>query len=340
MRRWHVCALVPGMLAFAGAGEAQPVAEFYKGRNVTLVVSVPPGGGYDVLSRAVGRHIGRHLPGTPTIVVQNMPGAGGVVATNYLANVAAKDGSVLACVSNNTPFEPLFGNKEARYDATKLNWIGSPGSEIGIWGVWHGSPVQRWQDAREREVTSAITGVTSGHNLYTRVLAETLGLKLKAIAGYPGQNEIYLAMERGEVDGTAYILLNSLPAARPTWIADKKVRLLLQYGYARHASIPDVPFALDLVQTDEDRQFMQATFGPLTVGRPFGAPGAVPVERIDALRSAFAATMRDREFLAEAKTLKIDVDEPLAGARLQEVVQRAYEAPHKVVERVRALFGR
>ena len=328
------------MQSAGGRLNAQPATEFYKGRTLTLLVSVPPGGGYDVLSRAVGRHIGRHIPGNPQIVVQNMPGAGGVVATNFLANIAAKDGTVIACLSNNTPFEPLFANKEARYDAAKLNWIGSPGSEIGIFGVWHTSPVARWQDARTREVTSAITGVTSGHNLYTRVLAETLGLKLKAIAGYPGQNEIYLAMERGEVDGTAYILLNSLPAARPSWIAEKKIKLLLQYGFAKHPSIPDVPFAPDLVANEEDRLFMQATFGPLTVGRPFGAPPEVPRERIETLRSAFAATMKDAQFLAEAMVLKIDVAEPLSGVQLQKVIADANAAPPKVAARVRALFGR
>ena len=320
--------------------QAQPLPDFYRGRNLTLVVSVPPGGGYDVLARAVGRHLGRNVPGTPNVVVQNMPGAGGVVATNWLANLAPKDGTAIALVSNNTPFEPLFGNKEARYDAAKINWIGSPGSEIGIWGVWHTSPVQRWQDVREREVTSAITGITSGHNLYTRVLSETLGLKLKAIAGYPGQNEIYLAMERGEVDGTAYILLNSLPASRPTWVREKKIRLLIQYGFAKHSSIPDVPFAPDLVSNAQDRQFMEATFGPLVVGRPFGAPPDVPAERIEALRAAFTATMKDAGFLAEAKALKIDVDAPLSGAQLQEVVQRAAATPPGVAARVRALFGR
>lgn len=319
---------------------AQPVADFYKGRNVTLVVSVPPGGGYDILSRVVARHIGRHLPGTPAIIVQNMGGAGGVVATNYLANVAAKDGTVFACLSNNTPFEPLFGNKEARYDAAKFNWVGSPGSEIGIFGVWHSSPVNTWQDVRTRELTSAITGITSGHNLYTRVLAETLGLKLKTIAGYPGQNEIYLAMERGEVDGTAYILLNSLPTSRPTWIADKKIKLLLQYGFAKHPSIPDVPFAPDLVQNEEDRQFMQATFGPLVVGRPFGAPPDVPADRIAALRTAFDLTMKDAAFLAEAKALKVEVDGPLTGGQLQDVIARANQTPPKIAARVRALFNR
>ena len=327
-------------LLVAKSAQAQSPADFHKGRTLTLVVSVPPGGGYDVLARAVGRHIGRHVPGQPNVVVQNMPGAGGVVAINWLANLAPKDGTAIALVSNNTPFEPLFGNREARYDPGKINWIGSPGSEIGIWGVWHASPVMRWQDAREREVTSAITGITSGHNLYTRVLAETLGLKLKAIAGYPGQNEIYLAMERGEVDGTAYILLNSLPASRPTWIAEKKVRLLMQYGFARHPSIPDVPFALDLVTREEDRQFMEATFGPLIAGRPFGAPPDVPPERVEILRAAFAATMTDPQFLAEAKALKIEVDAPLSGPQLQKVVERANATPPQVAARVRALFGR
>ncbi len=325
---------------FTTLAYAQPAADFYKGRNLALIVSVPPGGGYDVIARAVGRHIGRHVPGTPNIVVQNMPGAGGVVATNWLANLAPKDGTAIAIVSNNTPFEPLFGNKEARYDAGKINWIGSPGSEIGIWGVWHTSAIQRWQDAREREVTSAITGITSGHNLYTRVLAETLGLKLKAIAGYPGQNEIYLAMERGEVDGTVYNLLTSLPAARPTWIAEKKIRLLMQYGFAKHPSLPDVPFAPDLVANPEDRQFMQATFGPLVVGRPFGAPPDVPADRVAILRAAFAATMKDPQFQTEAKALKIDVDAPLSGAQLQDVVERTNATPPQVVARVRALFGR
>lgn len=341
-----VCTAVLSLLSIIGLAmsptpaHAQPAAEFYKGRTVSIIVSTPPGGGYDVLSRALARHIRRHIPGNPTIVVQNMPGAGGVVATNFLGNVAPADGTTFACLANNTPFEPLFGNKEARYDAAKFNWIGSPGTEIGLLGVWHASPLNAWQDTRTREMTAAITGITSGHNLYTRVLAETLGLKLKAIAGYPGQNEIYLAMERGEVDGTAYILLNSLPAARPTWLAEKKIKLLLQYGLAKDPALPNVPFAPDLVANPEDKLFMEATFGPLAVGRPFAAPPGVPAERVAVLRAAFAATLKDAEFLAEAAALKIDVARPLSGLELESVVARVYTVPASVTARVRGLFKR
>lgn len=330
--------LLTAALLLGAPVDAQPAPEFYKGRTLTLIVSVPPGGGYDVLARAVGRHIGRNVPGGPNVVVQNMPGAGGVVATNYLANIAAKDGTVIALVSNNTPFEPLFGNKEARYDPAKINWIGSPGSEIGIWGVWHASPVQRWQDARGREVTSAITGITSGHNLYTRVLAETLGLKLKAIAGYPGQNEIYLAMERGEVDGNCGWSWTSAVASRPQWFKDGTAINVMQFASQRHPDLKDVPLLSEFARNDNERAQMELVTSRQVMGRPFFAPPAVPADRVAALRKAFMDTLKDPDFMAQANKAKMEIN-PVSGEQVQALVQKLLKTPPDVVAATRKNVG-
>ena len=271
-------ALAASALAAAGAARAQQpdVAAFYKDRTVTVIVSTGAGGGYDLLARTIARHMSRHVPGNPNMIVQNMPGGGALVATNHLFSIAPKDGSVLAGLSNNTPFEPLFGAKEARYDAAQFNWLGSPSSEVGLLAVWAATGVRTLDDARAREVTIGSTGVNATPSFYARLLSETLGLKLKVIVGYKGQNEIFLAMERGELDASSSIFYSSLIATRPAWLAEKKVNLLVQYGLARQPELPDVPFAPDLVTNADDKALMTAAFAPLAVGRPYAMPPNVP----------------------------------------------------------------
>ena len=215
----RVSALAAAFFALAGqAASADPVADFYHGKTISLVISSSAGGGYDTLGRTVAKHMPKHIPGNPVIAVRNMPGAGGIVATNYLFTAAPKDGTVIGGVQNNTPFEPLLGTKEADYDATKFAWLGTPSQETGILAVWHGTQTKTLADARAHEITVAASGANSTPSFYARLLNAVLGTKLKIVVGYPGQNESFFAMERGEVDGYPSIFLSSLTSTRPTWI--------------------------------------------------------------------------------------------------------------------------
>jgi tripartite-type tricarboxylate transporter receptor subunit TctC len=333
--------LLLALCAFAAIGaagaKADPVADFYKGRAVTVVVSSSAAGGYDTLARALARYMGKHLPGNPAFIVRNMPGAGGMTATNFLYNNADKDGSVIGLVQNNTPFEPLFGTKEARYDPVKFNWLGSPSSETAMVLLWHSVPVSTLAELKTREVAVGVSGANSTPAFFTRLLNATLGTKMKPINGYPGQNDVLLAMERRELDGHPSAFFSSVRSTRPTWLREKTAKAILQYGPEKLAELPEVPFAPDLVTSDEDKLTMQAAFAPLALGRPFLIPPGVPAERVAALRAAFAATMADAEFLAEGERMGLGLNAPRTGAQIQEVMERAYQSPPAVIERLRQL---
>jgi tripartite-type tricarboxylate transporter receptor subunit TctC len=260
-----------------------------------------------------------------------------MTATNFLYNNADKDGSVIGLVQNNTPFEPLFGTKEARYDPVKFNWLGSPSSETAMVLIWHTVPVNSVADLKAREVAVGVSGANSTPAFFTRLLNATLGTKMKPVNGYPGQNDVLLAMERGELDGHPSAFFSSVRSTRPAWLRGKTAKAIVQYGPEKLAELPDVPFAPDLVVSDDDKLLMQAAFAPLTLGRPFLAPPGVPVDRLAALRDAFAATMADPEFLAEGERIGLGLNAPRTGAQIQEVMQRAYQSPPRVIDRLRQL---
>jgi tripartite-type tricarboxylate transporter receptor subunit TctC len=339
MRRCQT--LLLALCAFAAIGaagaKADVVADFYKGRAVTVVVSSSAAGGYDTLARALARHMGKHLPGNPAFIIRNMPGAGGMTATNFLYNNADKDGSVIGLVQNNTPFEPLFGTREARYDPVKFNWLGSPSSETAMVLLWHTVPVSTLAELKAREVAVGVSGANSTPAFFTRLLNATLGTKMKPINGYPGQNDVLLAMERRELDGHPSAFFSSVRSTRPTWLREKIAKAILQYGPEKLAELADVPFAPDLVTSAEDKLTMQAAFAPLALGRPFLIPPGVPAERVAALRAAFAATMADAEFLAEGERMGLGLNAPRTGVQIQEVMERAYQSPPAVIERLRQL---
>ena len=317
--------------------KAQSVEDFYRGKTISLVVSSSPGGGYDALSRTLARHLGKHLPGNPVVVVRNMPGAGGIVATSFINKIASRDGLTIAGVQNNTPFEPLFGTKEADYDPTKMTWLGTPSVETGLLIVWHSSPVMTLADARKMEMTAGASGANSTPSFYARLLNELLGTKIKVIAGFPGQNEAYMAMERGELDSYGVTFWSSLTSTKPNWLRDKKIRILLQYGPEKETDLPDVPFAPDLIKNDEDRLLMEAAYAPLAAGRPFVAPPGLAPERTAALRKAMLDAFKDPEFVAEAAKQQLQVDKPRSGEQLQENIKRVYEMPASVSERLRKI---
>jgi tripartite-type tricarboxylate transporter receptor subunit TctC len=317
--------------------KADVVAEFYQGRTVTVVVGSNAAGGYDTFARAVARYMGKHIPGIPTLIVRNMPGAGGMMAANFLYNNADKDGSVIGLVQNNTPFEPLFGTKEARYDPVRFNWLGSPSVETAMVLLWHAAPVNSVAELKAREVAVGVSGANSTPAFFTRLLNATLGTRMKPINGYPGQNDVLLAMERREIDGHPSAFFSSVRSTRPTWLRDKTAKAIVQYGAEKLAELPDVPFAPDLVGNDGDRLVMQAAFAPLALGRPLLMPPGVAAERVAALRAAFAATMADPDFLAEGERVGLGLNAPRSGEQIQEVVERAYQSPPRVIDRLRQL---
>jgi tripartite-type tricarboxylate transporter receptor subunit TctC len=329
--------LVAVPVASAAPANADPIADFYKGRTITIVVSSSAAGGYDTLARAVTRHIGKHLPGRPGAIVRNMLGAGGMVATNFLYNNADKDGSIIGLVQNNTPFEPLFGTKEARYDPVKFNWLGSPSVETAMVLLWHAVPVSSLNELKTREVAVGVSGANSTPAFYTRLLNATLGTRMKPINGYPGQNDVLLAMERRELDGHPSAFFSALSSTRPTWLRDKTAKAIVQYGPEKLAALGHVPFALDLVRNADDREVMEAAFAPLALGRPFLLPPGVPAERVAAMRQAFAATMADPDFLAEGEKIGLGLNAPRTGAQIQELMERTYRSPPSVIDRLRQL---
>jgi tripartite-type tricarboxylate transporter receptor subunit TctC len=317
---------------------AQSEQEFFKGKTLTLVIGSASGGGYDTLGRIVAKHLTDHLPINAGIIVRNMPGAGSIVATNYLYNVASKDGLTIGLVQNNTPFEPLMGTKQAEYDVSKFNWLGSPSVETGVLAVWHTVPVNSIADVENHEITVGSPGAQSTPSFYARLLNETLGAKLKIIVGYPGQAETSLAMQRGEVDGYLFFY-SSLMATQSAWVKDGSLKLLVQYGQKKEPALGDVPFASDLVKTAQDRLLLQAGFAAISVGRPFVAPPDVPVDRVAALRTALAATFADPQFIAEANAANLGINEPTTGAQLAEFIAATYRTPSVILDKLRRLYS-
>lgn len=325
------------LIVWASPAAAQSTAGFYKGKTVTIVVSTSTGGGYDAMARAIARHIGRHVPGNPLVVVRNMPGAGGITAVNWLYNAADKDGTIVGLVQNGTPLEPLFGTKEARYDATKFNWIGTPSFEVSMVLVWHTVSVNTVEDLKARETNMGASGANSTPAFYTRLLNATLGTRMKLINGYPGQNDAFLAMERGELDGYPSVFYSALTSTRPTWLRDKLAKAIVQYGPERLKELPDVPFAPDLLTNADDKLLMQAAFAPQALGRPLLLPPDVPADRVAAMRTAFSDTLNDAKFKADAERIGLIVNAPRTGEQLQKVIVDAYATPSRVVERLRKL---
>lgn len=319
------------------AAKADPVADFYKGRTLTIVVSTSAGGGYDTLARAVARHIGAHIPGVPTVVVHNMPGAGGIVAMNYLYNNAARDGSEVGLVQNDPPLEPLFGTVQAQFDPTKFNWLGTPSVETAMVLVWHTVPVNTVDDLRNRETAMGASGANSTPAFFGRLLNATLGTRMKIIPGFPGQNDAFLAMERGELDGYPSVFYSALSSTRPTWLKEQKAKAIVQYGPEKQKQLGNVPFAPDLVSNPQDKLLLQLAFAPLELGRPLLAPPGVPPDRVAALRQALTETFADPAFGAEAKTIGLEINSPRGGAQLLDVIRRAYAAPPQIIARLRKL---
>lgn len=322
---------------FAPSARADAVSDFYKGKELRLVISTTVGTGYDAYARAVGRNLGRHLPGNPSIIPQNMPGAGGLAAANHLYAVAPKDGTVIGMIQNTVPFEPLFENKAALFDPVRFNWLGTPATEVGLFIVYHTSKIRTWRDAQSQEFIAGTTGTASTPAFYGRLFNQLLGLKTRLVGGYPGQLELLLAMEKGEIDGMTSPFWSSLKVQRPTWHRDQTVHILFQYGAAPHPDLKAVPFASDLVTNSNDKTLLAAAGAPLAAGRPIAAPPGIPADRMAALRAAMTATFKDPQFIADCEKQGIECTDTRSGLELETLIKDAYAAPADIKRRLIAI---
>ena len=316
------------------AGAQDDVAAFYRGKQLRMIVGSAVGGGYDLFARIVARHIVHHIPGSPGIIVQNQPAAGGVVMTNQLYGQGPKDGTVIGVPINGLPTAPLL-QSGTQFDPERLIWLGSTNREAYVAFVWHTVPVTRIAELTSKEVVVGAT--TPGTTMvdFPLLVNDVLGLKFKVVRGYQGTPQINLAIERGEVEGMGGLGWASVKAQTPHWISERKIKVLAQYGLKRHSELSDVPTMLELAKSDADRQAMTMLFARTEYGRPYFLPPDVPVERVAALRRAFDGTMKDPAFVAEAAKLQFDVD-PLTGEQVQVLVAQLAATPREVVARVRA----
>jgi tripartite-type tricarboxylate transporter receptor subunit TctC len=327
-----VAAALVTLAATAGA-HAQGPAEFYKGKNLDLYIGYTGGGGYDVYARALARYIGRHIPGHPTIVPKNMPGAGSLLLANWLYNVAPKDGSAFGMIGRGTGFDPLLGSTKAQFDAAKFNWIGSMNDEVSVCVAWHTSGIATLEQATQKVLTVGGTGPAADTDQFPKVLNAVLGTKFKLVAGYPGGNEIDLAMERGEVGGRCGWSWSSVVATHKQWVDDKKINILVQLSLSKHADLAQVPLIMDFAKDDEQKQIFKLVFARQPMGRPFLAPPGIPADRVAALRKAFMDTLQDKDFLAEAERMKLEIN-PVSGDAVQKIVQEVYQTPKSITTKV------
>lgn len=317
---------------------ASTVEDFYKGRSVAALIGFDSGSAYDTYVRILAKYMGRHIPGNPTIVPQNMPGAGSLKLVNYLYNVAARDGSVFGHFARAIPLEPLMGDSDAKFDARHLTWLGSVGSESSVCVTWHESKVKSWDDLLTKEVVFGATSMSADTGLYAILLKNLFGAPIKLALGYPGGNALSLAIERGEIDGRCGWSWSSIKSGEPAWLADDKINILVQEGINRIAELPNVPLVLDLVPDDRRKQVARFIYSTKLMGWPFAAPPEVPAERKAALRAAFDATMKDPGFLADAATAQLEVS-PTTGAALDRVVSGLYATPTDIVTEARDMIS-
>jgi tripartite-type tricarboxylate transporter receptor subunit TctC len=326
--------LAAACLGANAPAHAEDVAEFYKGKQLRFIVGSAAGGGYDLFARIVARHMGHYIPGNPTIIVQNQPAAGGIVMTNQLFAQGPKDGTAIGVPINGIPTAPMLMSG-TQFDSSKLIWVGSTNREAYVAYIWHTVPIQSITELAEKELTVGAT--TPGTTMvdFPLLVNDVLGYKFKIVRGYQGTGQIDLAIERGELQGNGALGWASIRARAQQWIDEKKIKILAQYGLTRYSELPDVPTMLELAKTEPDKQAMRMLFARTEYGRPYFLPPDVPADRVQALRRAFDATMKDPTFVAEAAKLQLDVS-PMTGEEMQTLVGELAKTPPEIAGRVRA----
>lgn len=313
---------------------ADPVEDFYKGRQVTVIISGSAGSTYDIGTRLIAKYMSKYIPGNPTMVAKAMPGGGHIPAANFLYNAADQDGSVFGSVGETIPLAPLLNPEHAKFDAAKFHWLGNPANTTTTIIVWHTKGVKTIADAQQKEVIVGASGVASPSAQVPQILNNVLGTKFKIITGFPGTG-IELAMERGEVDARGSTSLTRLKSIRRDWWEQKKAYPLVQIGLKKDNDFPDVPLLIDVARNEAERQIFRFISSSALIGRPIVAPPGVPADRVAALRKAFEMTMKDPDYLAEADKLKLELD-PVTWQELQSAVEEISKTPPQIVELIKS----
>jgi tripartite-type tricarboxylate transporter receptor subunit TctC len=323
-----------GLLVAADPAAAQSIADFYKGKTLTIVVTTAAGSSNDIYARAITAHLAKHIPGNPSIVVKNVVGAGGLAGVNQLAqDAASQDGLTIGSTLPTVPFEPFYGNAEARFDALKVNWLGTPTIDSAVLMTWNSVPVDSVADAKSRGLILGATGAVSTPAFYARVLKGLFDIPIKLVAGYKSQPEAMLALERGEIEGYPSSFWSTMKATKADWIAEKKVKFLMQYGSAPHPDLKGIPFADDLLTDADKKLLMKIAVAPLVVARPMFAPPGVSVERVAVLQKAMSDTFADPEFRADCKKQNLECNVPNTGAQSTAVIREVYAVTPAIQKR-------
>jgi tripartite-type tricarboxylate transporter receptor subunit TctC len=336
-RKWGSVCLIAAAVLTPVAGHAQSIESFYRSNSLRLIVGSDVGGGYDSYARALGAHIGSHIPGNPNVIVQNMPGASGLKATNYIYNSAPKDGSVLGAVNSQMTLQPLFTTNGVQFDPFKLNWLGTMGKQLNLCLTWYTSPIKTIEDAQKHETTIAATSASGAYALVPNILNTVIHTKFKVISGYDTAGTS-LAVERGEVDGLCGISYSTLMTSNPNWVTDKKINFLTELAADRDPRFPDMPMVIDMVKNPADKKMLDVILVVQEVGRPIIAPPGIAQDKLIALRTAFEETMKDKAFLAEAAKRQLEID-MLTHTQVEDMIKSAYTAPKDVIDRAGKLLA-
>jgi tripartite-type tricarboxylate transporter receptor subunit TctC len=317
-------------LSIVNPASAETVEQFYRGKTITLQVGYGPGGGYDTYARLFARFVGRFIPGNPSVVVQNVPGAGSLRLTNIIWNAAPRDGLIIAAIGREQVFAPLYDLPGVHFDATKMNWIGNLDSAASLCVSWHTAPFKTIEDVRHRVMVVGSTGPASLTTVLPTALNEVLGYKFKVVSGYPGGNAVNLALERGEIQGRCSWSFPSIMSTRPNWVKDKLIRFLAVSGIERIPEYPEVPTVLELAKKERDRQVLELIISSEVMARPLVAPPEVPAARLAALRKAFSDTVHDPKFVAQAKQAKLELS-PMDWKQMTATIKRLYATPKPLI---------
>jgi tripartite-type tricarboxylate transporter receptor subunit TctC len=332
MIRISAVSLCFGALLASATGARSSDADFYAGKNITILIAYAAGGTYDATARLLSRHMGRHIPGNPTFLAQNVPGSGGIKAILNLYSVAPRDGTALGMLPRSYAIEPAFNPQMAKYDPAKFSPIGSTSKEVSVGVVWHTRGIKSLNELQTQEITAGASGVIDDTGRFPTLIRKLTGSKIKVVVGYPGGNDVTMAMERGEVDARIGWSWGSLKSRSKAWLDEKKINLLIQMAVQKAPDLPDIPLIMDFAKTDTDRKALEMLFSPQISAWPLIAPPDVPKERIAILRRAFDATMKDPAFLADAEKIQIEID-PVSGEAMQQVVIRIASFDRSVIDR-------
>jgi tripartite-type tricarboxylate transporter receptor subunit TctC len=335
LRRCVVSATAIGFALAAGGlqnARADSVEDFYKGKTVSIIIGYSVGGGYDTYARLLARHLGNHIPGRPSMLPQNMPGAGSVKAANFIYEAASKDGTAIATFGRTIPVAPLFASSGATFDGTKLGWLGSISNDTSLCITSDKSVVKTWDDFLTKPSTFGGEGAGSDPDVFTLLFKNVFGAKVKLVTGYPGTNDTSLAMERGEIDGFCGLSYSTLKSRHPEWLKNKSINIIVQAALKKEPELPNVPLVTDLVKNQEQLQIVKLLLVGQEMARPFAVPPGIPADRKAALSSAFERTMKDPAFLAEAQKQNLDVN-PVSGKNVEALLAEVYATPKDIIDK-------